>query len=164
MTDEPCLREGEVLRACVSAEWTADVQSHLSTCPGCREVRAVTLALRAAAAAENQQDALPEPGEIWWRARWETERDARQRAMRPLDTLDRAEPLVALAVVVVILALGGDRLAEGLFRWAAGDAAAPLGHAMQVLMPGPLMPLLLVGAGLFGLVLLVGLGSVLARD
>ena len=50
---------------------------------------------------------------------------------------------------------------RALMAWATSDAT---GQAVQALMPPALLPVLMVGALLGGLVLLVGLGAVVAND
>jgi hypothetical protein len=160
MTDDLCPREAEVLRACESGTWPEGVQGHLATCESCREVEAVTRALLLAVEAD-EAEPMPDAADIWWRAQWQARQDARARAMRPLDTIERAEPLVALVAVATLLAMRGDAIASRMFGWLASDAT---GHAVQALLPPAILPLLFVGVGLGGLVLLVGLGAVLASD
>lgn len=160
MTDDVCPREAEVLRACESGNWAAGLQEHLATCESCREVEAVARVLMQAVDAEAAEP-MPEAADIWWRAQWQARQDARARAMRPLDTMERAEPLVALVAVATLLVMRGDAIVSRVFGWVASDAT---GHALQALMPPAVLPLLLVGVGLGGLVLLVGLGAVLAND
>jgi len=160
VNNDPCLREGDVLRAATSDHWTADLRAHVADCDSCEQVHSVAL-LMATASADDDTSPLPDPGDIWWKARWLAGQEARQRAMRPVDTLERSEPLVALVLVAALLAWRGDALMAGFFSWAAGDAAAP---ALQVLMPPAMLPFVIVGAGLCALVLVVGMGTVLARD
>jgi hypothetical protein len=173
MTDELCPREAEVLRACESGRWAglgepalpsassqSELRAHVATCESCREVEAVTRALRLALEAE-PAEAARSADDIWWQAQWQARQDARARAMRPLDTIERAEPLVALVAVATLLVLRGEAIASRAFAWLAADAT---GHALQAVMPPALLPLLIVGAGLGGVVLLVGLGAVLAND
>ena len=158
--DQRCAREVDVLRACETGLWTGELTAHVHSCRACREVRTVAEALQDVHALE-AVDGLPAPSDIWWRAKWNAEREARQKAMRPLETLERAEPLVALVAVVTMLVMTGDRIVGRLGTWLAGDTG---GQALHVLMPPALIPLLIVGAGLGGLVLLVGLGAVIAND
>lgn len=160
MTDDLCPREADVLRAGDTDEWTPELHAHLATCPACREVEAVTQVLRAAV--DDEPVALATSADdIWWRAQLQARQDARANAMRPLDTIERAEPLVALAAVVTLLVLRGDVLASRVFAWATSDAT---GQALHAVMPPALMPLLVVAACLGGLVFLVGLGAVMAND
>jgi hypothetical protein len=160
MTDDLCPHEGEVLRAADSGEWTPELRAHLVTCATCHEVEAVTQALRAAV--EDEPVALRFSAEdIWWHAQFEARQQARASAMRPLDALERAEPLVALVGVATLLVLRGDALASRFMAWATSDAT---GQAVQALLPPALLPVLLAGGLLGGLVLLVGLGAVVASD
>ena len=159
MTDL-CPREAEVLRAGESGQWTPDLQAHLVTCTTCREVEAVTQVLRAAvddeplAAGASAED-------IWWRAQWQARQDARATAMRPVDTLERAEPLLVLVALATLLVLRGDAFVARVMVWATSDAT---GQAVQALMPPALLPVLMLGALLGGLVLIVGLGAAVAND
>ena len=160
MTDDLCPREAEVLRACESGTWPDGVQGHLATCESCREVEAVTRALMLTVEAEAAEP-IPDAADIWWRAQWQAKQDARARAMRPLDRIERAEPLVALVAVATLLVLRGDALASRLLAWASSDGT---GQALQAVMPPAILPILLVGVALGALVVIVGLGAVVARD
>jgi hypothetical protein len=160
MTDDLCPREAEVLRAGESAEWTPELRAHLVTCATCREVEAVTQVLRTAM--DDEPVAVRSSAEdIWWRAQVEARQQARASAMRPLDRLEQAEPVVALVSVATLLVVRGDALASGFLAWATSDAT---GQAVQALLPPALFPVLMVGGLLGGLVLLVGLGAVVAND
>jgi hypothetical protein len=160
MTDDICPREAEVLRACESGTWPTDLADHVSRCDACREVQAVARVLREAVDAEDAAQ-LPTAHDIWWRAQWQARQEARARAMRPLDRMERAEPLVALVAVVALLVLRGDVLLSQLTGWATSNST---GQVLQAVMPPALLPVLLVGAGLGALVFLVGIGAVLAND
>lgn len=81
--------------------------------------------------------------------------------MLPLDTVDRAEPFVAVFAVVLVLLLRGDVVMRTLANWLAGSAAAP---AVQMAVPGLVMPVLVGGLVVMALMLLVGLGAAFARD
>jgi hypothetical protein len=159
MTSDPCPREAEVLRSCASGDWPADLHAHVETCDDCRDLRAVALFLQDAARADDSAP-LPDAADIWWRGRLLAERDARERAMRPLDTLERSEPLIVLVAVVTLLVLRGEFFLSRLAQWASSDAT---GQMLSILPPA-ILPLLIAGFGLCGLVLLVGLGAVLAND
>ena len=160
MTDELCPREAEVLRAGESGEWTPDLRAHLATCAACREVEAVTQVLRGVVDDEPVATGASADN-IWWRAQWQARLEKRASAMRPLDTLERAEPLVALVGIATLLVLRGEAIASAFMAWATSDAT---GQTVQALMPPALLPVLMLGALLGGLVLLVGLGAVMAND
>lgn len=160
MTDDLCPREAEVVHAGESGEWAPALRAHLATCAACREVEAVAQVLRASVADE-PVGLAGSADDIWWRAQLQARQQARTTAMRPLDTIERAEPLVVLVAVAAWLVLRGEAVASRLFAWATSEGT---GQALQVLMPPALMPVLLVAALLGGLVLLVGLGAVLVSD
>lgn len=160
MSDDPCAREADVLRACESGTWTADLERHADSCATCQEVRVVALALQRVVADEDRQP-LPDAGDLWWKARLQAEQEARQRALRPLDTLERAEPLVALVAIVTVLVMRGDVLAGRLLTWMAGDGGS---QALQLLVPSAVMPFVIVGMAIGALVVLVGLTAVVTQD
>ncbi|BCS35760.1 hypothetical protein TBR22_A49940 [Luteitalea sp. TBR-22] len=160
MHDDPCPREPEVLRAVEEGRWPADLRAHAEACQACREVETVTAALREVVDAEA---ALPMPaaGDVWWRAAWQARREARARALRPLDTLERSEPLVAMVALVILLVARGDLVLHAAARWLSLDGG---GQALAAVLPAAVLPFLLIGLGLGGVVILVGLGAVVAND
>lgn len=160
MNDDLCPREAEVMRACASGDWPTGLEQHAAGCAACRDVRAVTMLLRGAVEAEND-DPLPDASAIWWRARLLARQEARQRALRPIDALERSEPVIALVAIVSVLVLRGDALVSRVFSWAAADGTA---QTLQAVVPPALLPVLFVGFALCGLVILVGLGAVIAND
>ena len=160
MHDEPCPRESEVLRAVEEGLWPADLRTHADECQACREVEAVTAALREVVDAEAAMP-LPAAGDLWWKASWQARREARARALRPLDTLERSEPLVALIALVVLLVARGDLVLNAITRWLSLDGNT---QALAAVMPAAVLPFLFIGLGLGALVILVGLGAVVAND
>lgn len=160
MSDDLCPREADVLRACESGAWTDALTAHVATCGACRDVQAVATALQRAVA-EEEALPLPDAGDLWWKARLHAEREARQRAMRPLDTMERAEPLVALVAIVAVLVLRGEAIGSWFVRLLAGEAG---GQALQVFLPSAVLPFVFVGIGLGLVVIFVGLSAVVARD
>lgn len=160
MSDDLCAREADILRACEGGEWTADLRQHADTCPTCQEVRAVALALQRVLADE-QHLALPDASDLWWKARLQAERAARERALRPVDALERVEPLVALVAVVTLLVMRGDVLAGRVFTWLAGDSGS---QALHLFLPSAVLPFVIVGMALGALVVFVGLTAVVAQD
>ena len=160
MSDEFCPREADVLRASESGAWSAELQHHVDTCATCQEVRVVALALQGVVADEALLP-LPDAGDLWWKARLQADQEARQRALRPLDTLERAEPLVALVAIVTVLVMRGDALAGRLLTWMAGDGGS---QALQLFVPSAVMPFVVVGMALGALVVLVGLTAVVTQD
>jgi hypothetical protein len=149
MHDDPCPRESEVLRAVEEGLWPADLRSHATACEACREVDA--------------EAALPLPaaGDVWWRAAWLARREARERALKPIDTLERSEPIVAIVAIVAVLVMRGDLVLQTMARWLSLDGG---GQALAAVMPAAILPFLLIGLALGGVVILVGLGAVMASD
>lgn len=160
MTDDLCPREADVLQACDTGLWPGELSAHVERCNTCRDVQAVALALTRAVADE---DAVPlsDPRDLWWKARVQAEHDARQRAMRPLDAMERAEPLVALVAIVAVLVLRGELIASRVLQWLAGESG---GQALQVFLPSAVLPFVLVGVGLGFVVVFIGLSAVVASD
>jgi hypothetical protein len=160
MHDDPCPRESEVLRAVEEGLWPADLRSHATACEACREVEAVASALREVVDAEAALP-LPAAGDVWWRAAWLARREARERALKPIDTLERSEPIVAIVAIVAVLVMRGDLVLQTMARWLSLDGG---GQALAAVMPAAILPFLLIGLALGGVVILVGLGAVMAND
>ncbi|WP_396627202.1 hypothetical protein [Luteitalea sp.] len=160
MHDDPCPRESEVLRAVEEGLWPADLRSHATACEACREVEAVASALREVVDAEAALP-LPAAGDVWWRAAWLARREARERALKPIDTLERSEPIVAIVAIVAVLVMRGDLVLQTMARWLSLDGG---GQALAAVMPAAILPFLLIGLALGGVVILVGLGAVMASD
>jgi hypothetical protein len=160
MHDDPCPRESEVLRAVEEGLWPADLRSHATACEACREVEAVASALREVVDAEAALP-LPAAGDVWWGAAWLARREARERALKPIDTLERSEPIVAIVAIVAVLVMRGDLVLQTMARWLSLDGG---GQALAAVMPAAILPFLLIGLALGGVVILVGLGAVMAND
>jgi hypothetical protein len=149
-----------VLRAVEEGLWPADLRSHATACEACREVEAVASALREVVDAEAALP-LPAAGDVWWRAAWLARREARERALKPIDTLERSEPIVAIVAIVAVLVMRGDLVLQTMARWLSLDGG---GQALAAVMPAAILPFLLIGLALGGVVILVGLGAVMASD
>lgn len=160
MSRNVCERELDVMAALDANVWPADLVAHLASCEACSQVRAIGGALLGYARAEADQP-LPDAGNLWWRAQLDARREARRRSMLPLDTVDRAEPFVAVLAVALVFLLRGDVVMRTLTNWLAGSAAAP---AVQLAVPGLVMPVLVGGLVVMLLMLLVGLGAAFARE
>lgn len=161
MIRESCTRETEVAAAVDPATWSPELQAHVASCEACQEAAAVTTALHAMLRAE-EAEPLPDAGRLWWRSQIEARQEARRRSMRPIDTVERAEPFIAVAVALVLLLLRGDRLGAALAHVLSGEAGAAA--AVQAALPAPVLLALAAGLGMTFVMLLVGLGAALARD
>lgn len=160
MSRDACAREGDVATAVGSATWTDELRAHVRDCATCREVELVTSAMMAAMR-EEAEEPLPDAGRLWWRAQLEARGAARRRSMRPLDVAEWVEPLVAVAVALLLLQLSGDRVVGVLARLLPGEATSDV---VQLALPAPVLTALVAGMLLTGVMLFVGLGAAFARD
>lgn len=155
-----CERELDVMDALDAGQWPADLVSHVDACTSCQQVRAFGGELLSYAR-EEATAALPDAGDLWWRARLDARREARRRSMQPIDTVERAEPFVAIAAVLLMLVLRGDTVVNALARWTSGGGVEP---SLQMAMPGLVLPVLVGGLVATVLMLLVGLGAAFSRN
>lgn len=102
-----CERESEVVRlARQPGEPPADLAAHLARCPDCREVFDVARYMTRLAADTDLIAAtrpLPEPAQLWWKARLLQRWNAESRATAPLDWMQRIEVVGGVAAVVILL-------------------------------------------------------------
>lgn len=160
MSQAVCEHELEVMDALDAGRWPDDLASHVDTCLMCQQVRAIGPELLSYARAEAVEP-LPDPGDLWWRARLDTRREARRRSMQPIDTVERAEPFVAAAAVLLMLMLRGDAVTNALVGWTSGGT---VDSGVQLAMPGLVLPVLIGGLVATALMLLVSLGAAFSRD
>lgn len=160
MTPNSCDRELEVMAALGDETLPTALAAHVAGCAACQQAWAIGEPLLRYLA-EEQQQPLPDASQMWWRAKLDARREARRRSMQPLDTVERAEPFVAVAVVALAFLLRGDTLLHaitGLLSGGQTSASAQL--AVQALVA----PVLVGGLVVMALMLLVGLGAAAARD
>jgi hypothetical protein len=112
MGPRTCERESELVRLARQAEGPAaaipaNLASHLATCASCREAFDVARYLTRVAAETDAIAAtrqLPEPAQLWWKARLLQRWNAESLATAPLDWMQRVEVVGgAIAVAVVLL-------------------------------------------------------------
>lgn len=107
MGPRTCERESEVLRAVQQGgELDATLTAHLRTCGSCREVFDVARYMTRLAADTDAIAAsrpLPEPAQLWWKARLLQRWNAESRATAPLDWMQRVEVTGGLIAVTVLL-------------------------------------------------------------
>ncbi len=160
MSRDACPRQDDVAMAVGSHGLTDELKAHVSSCATCREVELVTSSLMTALD-EEALEPLPDAGRLWWRAQIEARQEARRRSMRPLDATEWIEPFVAVVVAVLLLQFSGDRVVGVLARLLPGDTTSA---AVQLALPAPVLTALVAGVLLTGVMLLVGLGAIFARD
>jgi hypothetical protein len=152
MHPRTCERESDVVRAAQRAgEPDAALGAHLRTCAACREAFDVARYMTQLAAETDAMAAtrrLPEPGQLWWKARLLQRWDAETRATAPVDLMQRVEVIGGLVAVAVLLMMfwsdmrGIESTAHAARFWPAiAGALAP--GAISSFIAGAL---LLVGA------------------
>jgi predicted anti-sigma-YlaC factor YlaD len=160
-----CERESEVLRAAQDVkEPDAALAAHLRTCADCREAFDVARYMTRLAADTDAIAAtrtLPEPGQLWWKARLLQRWDAASRATAPVDWMQRIEVVGGIIAVVVLL----------LIFWTDVRSLSIAGHASNVgstlasiLAPGALSAYIAGGLLLIGCVSLFTLRQLLVED
>jgi predicted anti-sigma-YlaC factor YlaD len=176
-----CEREAEVVRAAQRAggngsrrgngsastgtsEPDASVRAHLQTCAACREAfdtaRFMTrLAAETDAMAATRE--LPEPGQLWWKARLLQRWEAETRATAPLDWMQRVEVIAGLiaAAVLLVMIWSDMRGAES-----SAHASRLLPAIASLLAPGALSSFIVGGLLLVGCVALFTLRQLLTED
>jgi predicted anti-sigma-YlaC factor YlaD len=102
-----CERESEIVRlARQPGEPPADLAAHLARCPDCREAFDVARYMIRMAADTDAIAAtrpLPEPAQLWWKARLLQRWNAQSRATAPLDWMQRIEVVGGIAAVIVLM-------------------------------------------------------------
>jgi hypothetical protein len=101
-----CPREGEVLAAVAAGTPGPELERHVSGCPECREVFAVSSWLQGVAR-ETEVGALPRAERVWWRAQVErrlaTRHELAERAARPIRWFERGAATAVAMIATVIL-------------------------------------------------------------
>ena len=162
-----CERESEVVRlARLPGEPPADLAAHLARCPDCREafdVARYMIRLAADTDAIAATRLLPEPAQLWWKARLLQRWNAESRATAPLDWMQRIEVVGGIAAVIILL----------LFFWAdlPGAGVQRPAFATQfwptvagLLAPGALSSFIVGGLLLVGCLSLFTLRQLLVED
>ena len=143
-----CNHEIEIVDTITSGRWpagcTEELKLHAESCPVCRDVVRVALALTQDRSDALQAVRIPSAGLVWWRSEMRARRDAVNKANRPLQIVECA---AALCVVVA---------AAALFSWFGPAVLTDL-----LLQPSTL---LLVGLGVLVLLSTLVFYFVFSRD
>src|SRR5579871_1537646 len=105
MAVEPvdCRMEAEILAAIAEARWpagvAAELRDHAAACPACSDLIAVAAAVLNEKRELRSTAALPDAGQVWWRAQLRARREAAEAAGRPIT----AAQLVAFGCAVGLL-------------------------------------------------------------
>lgn len=150
-----CKREAAVWRSTRSGDWEPGLREHAASCPICGEVVVVTRGLASLREDSPALDALPDPHQIWWRARWLRSKAA-DRAIRPVRLYQR----FAAAGVTLCAAAAGFSYWTSTSRW----IPVPQGEWTVFGLALPATTVTLAAGALAGLAFLFTLRAVLADE
>lgn len=125
-----CPREGELLDALGAGFIGEELESHITTCAACGELRLVAGALLDERVQAVTEAALPSSGTMLWRMQMRRRQEAQSTARRSL-LIGQAVTLVA-AVVLVFTLLGGTLAGEAVNVIASIKLSTPLLLAMAI--------------------------------
>ena len=137
MSERTCPREGEVLAAVAAGMQGTDLERHLSGCPECREVFAVSAWLQGVAR-ETEVGALPRAERVWWRAQVErrlaTRHELAERAARPIRWFERgAAAAVAMTASAILWEQGVPTASAALAQLSNPTTLGALAAALMTL-------------------------------
>jgi hypothetical protein len=166
MQPRTCEHETNVVRAAQTAGAPdAAVAAHLRTCASCRETFDVARYMTRLAAETDAIAAtrvLPEPSQLWWKARLLQRWDEATRATAPVDWMQRIEVVGGLIAVAVLLVIFWTDLRS--VSGAAGHAGNYWTAIARMLAPGPLASYIAAALLLVGCVSLFTLRQLLVED
>jgi len=119
-----CPREDELLDALGAGFIGEELESHITTCAACRELRLVAGALLDERMQAVTEAALPSSGTMLWRMQMRRRQEAQSTARRSL-LIGQAVTLAA-AVVLVFTLLGGNLAGEAMNVIASIRLSTPL--------------------------------------
>jgi hypothetical protein len=114
-----CPRERETAAAAVSGECPPSLSEHASTCPVCREVAAVSLALSRLSGSASSEPPLPAAARIWWKAQLAERRSAIERASRPMRIVQTAGGIVVAVAASAAASAEWPRIGAWAAQWQA---------------------------------------------
>jgi predicted anti-sigma-YlaC factor YlaD len=169
MQPRTCEHEATVVRAAQTAgEPDAAVTAHLRTCAACRETFDVARFMTRLAAETDAIAAtrvLPEPSQLWWKARLLQRWDEAARATAPVEWMQRIEVVGGLiAVAILLLIFWTDLRSVGTAGHASSFWTSFLPGVANMLAPGALASYIAGGLVLIGCVSLFTLRQLLVED
>jgi hypothetical protein len=168
MPPRECERESEVVAAAreTTREPDAALRAHLRTCDGCREafdVARFMMSLAAETEALAESHPLPEPAQLWWKARLLQRWEAQTRATAPLDLMQRVEVGAGLIAAAVLFVMLWSEL-RGVESTAASGANRLWPAIASLLAPGALSSFIVGGLLLVGCLALFTIRQLLVED
>ena len=153
MNDDVCRNEPLVRRAAAEDRWTDALRAHAAGCPDCAAAASVAPFMTALAEKNVRTRALPDPRVIWVKAQLFGGSSAADRVTRPISIAQIGSYIAVAAVWAAMM----------MWKWPAIESwfsGAVSGHAM----PMPLMPLLVIAAGLVSTTLMLAMHTILAEE
>ena len=150
-----CPHETAVWRSALAGEWAPGLAEHASSCGACREVALVTRRLASLGRESPGLDTLPDPRQIWWRARW-LRSSAAEKAARPVRLYQR---FAAVGVMLSVVATGFV-YGTSVTQW----IPVPQGQWTLFGLAMPAALVTLSAAALAGLAVLLALRAVLVEE
>ncbi len=141
-----CPFEDRVAAAHARSEWSPELEDHVMSCPSCAEELLVRAFFSEASAAVETLGAAPDPELVWLRARLERRRTEAQRAIGPIQVVERLALVTATAAAAFGLWQLGPSL-RGVFGQldfgSLGRLPASFGNPwLVVLMSGSVLVLI----------------------
>ncbi|HEV2175932.1 MAG TPA: hypothetical protein VGW33_01815 [Terriglobia bacterium] len=167
-----CGQEQQVLDALRSGKWAGpwgeELRRHAAGCSACSEVVFVAEALRREEELPLDDIRLPSAGFVWWKAQLAARRAAAERAVQPIEFVERAAQVFGAVAVLGLAFLYGPRLliwfgkAGGLGR-APGRAAVGVEWTrhLAVILPhaSGQLPILLLAASAGACIMLMAFAA-----
>ena len=102
-----CVREHEIVETVTSGRWPEacdpDLRSHAMTCPVCKDVVLVAVALHEERDSAVAKAGVPSAGLVWWRAELRARREAVRAVERPMKWVHSLAAASAAGVGVALV-------------------------------------------------------------
>lgn len=151
MTPVECEFEAEVLAAVCQSRWPeridAALRAHVAECAVCADVVAIAGAIDSAREETWAAAAVPESGQVWWRAQVRARREAAAEAGRPITAAQVIAFACAVGLLGACIGATSDWFQAALKR-IAGFKAQELVAAASALLGGHGVLALAMGAAL----------------
>jgi hypothetical protein len=117
-----CPREQDVVDAVQTGRWPGvsdgGLRAHVASCPVCRDVAAVAVALHAEHEPEWREARVPPAGRVWWRAEMRARQEAAKKAAQPIVVAHALAAACAAGLILTVVQLAWARL---IHSWGLAD-------------------------------------------
>ncbi len=172
MPPRECERESEVVAAArqtardAAREPDIALRAHMRGCDSCREafdVARFMISLAAETETLAESHPLPEPGQLWWKARLLQRWEDQSRATAPLDLMQRVEVFGGLVAAAILFVMLWSEL-RGVESTATSGADRLWPAIASLIAPGALSSFIVGGLLLVGCVALFTIRQLLVED